>query len=230
MNSKTNRIYRMIKGFIFDLDGVIVDTAKYHYNAWRKLANSLGFDISEEQNENLKGVSRIESLEYILSLGNVTLSEEKILELAELKNTWYVESISHMDKSELLPGSEELIREIKEKGGKVSLGSASKNAQRILHATGLVEYFDAVIDGTKTTESKPHPQVFLMGAEALQLPPEECVVFEDSINGVKAANAGGFFSIGVGEEQILHEADLIIPSLNGITVDFLSNSFLQTNH
>jgi len=218
----------MIRGYIFDLDGVIVDTAKYHYNAWRKLANSLGFDITEEQNENLKGVSRLESLEYILSLGGLHFSDEKKAEMAELKNSWYVDSISDMDKSELLPGSEDLIKEIKEAGLKISLGSASKNSLRILKATGLIDYFDAIIDGTKTTESKPHPQVFLMGAEALDLPPNECIVFEDSINGIKAANTGGFVSIGVGDADILGEADFVIPSLDGVTVASLNESIFQT--
>lgn len=213
----------MIKGYIFDLDGVIVDTAKYHYNAWRKLANTLGFDITEEQNENLKGVSRVESLEYILTLGNLNFSDKDKAKMAVLKNTWYVDSISNMNESELLPGSAELIKEIKELGLKVSLGSASKNALRILKATGLIKYFDAIIDGTKTTESKPHPQVFLMGAEALGLDPAECIVFEDSINGIKAANTGGFVSIGVGDSEVLKESDFVIPSLEGVTVDTLKN-------
>ncbi|MEM9546360.1 MAG: beta-phosphoglucomutase [Bacteroidota bacterium] len=217
----------MIKGYIFDLDGVIVDTAKYHYNAWRKLANSLGFDVTEEQNENLKGVSRLESLEYILSIGNLHFSDKKKAEMSELKNSWYVDSISNMDKSELLPGSEDLIKEIKAAGLSVSLGSASKNSQRILKATDLIGYFDAIIDGTKTTESKPHPQVFLMGAEALNLSPEECIVFEDSINGIKAANAGGFVSIGVGDASILHEANVVIPSLDGVTIKSLNDALFQ---
>lgn len=217
----------MIRGYIFDLDGVIVDTARYHYDAWRKLANSLGFDISEEQNENLKGVSRTESLEYILSLGNLHFSDEKKAEMAELKNSWYVDSISDMDNSELLPGSEALIKEIKASSLKISLGSASKNALRILQSTGLIDYFDAIIDGTKTTESKPHPQVFLMGASALNLTPSECVVFEDSINGIKAANKGGFVSVGVGDRNVLHEADIVIPSLENVTVNSLNESIFQ---
>lgn len=217
----------MIKGYIFDLDGVIVDTAKYHYNAWRKLANTLGFDISEEQNENLKGVSRTESLEYILTLGNLHFSEDEKTKMAILKNSWYVDSISNMNESELLPGSAELIKEIKLLGLKVSLGSASKNALRILEATGLIEYFDAIIDGTKTTESKPHPQVFLMGAEALNLDPKECIVFEDSLNGVKAAKKGGFVSIGVGDKDVLKESDYVISSLEGVTVDSLNNIVSQ---
>ena len=217
----------MIKGYIFDLDGVIVDTAKYHFNSWRKLANSLGFDITLEQNENLKGVSRKESLEYILSIGGMDFSKQEKAEMAELKNSWYVDSISNMDESELLPGSAELIREIRALDLKISLGSASKNSMRILNATDLIQYFDAVIDGNKTTESKPHPQVFLMGAEALALNTNECIVFEDSINGIKAANTGGFVSIGVGDKDILHEADIVIPSLEGITVDHLNNAIAE---
>lgn len=213
----------MIKGYIFDLDGVIVDTARYHYNAWRKLANNLGFDITETQNENLKGVSRRESLEYILNLGDLNFPEKEKLKMTAIKNTWYVDSISNMDKSELLPGAENLIKEIKSKGLKVSLGSASKNATRILEATGLIDYFDAIIDGNNTTESKPHPQVFLLGAEALKFKPEQCIVFEDSFNGIKAANAGGFTSIGVGDKHILHEADFVIPSLKDVTVASLEN-------
>ena len=217
----------VIKGYIFDLDGVIVDTAKYHYNAWRKLANTLGFDITEEQNENLKGVSRTESLEYILSLGNLNFSDSEKAEMAELKNSWYVDSISNMDMSELLPGSADLIKEIKQNNLKLSLGSASKNSVRILTATGLLDYFDAIIDGTKTTESKPHPQVFLMAAEALNLKPEECIVFEDSINGIKAANAGGFISIGVGDKNVLSEADHNIPSLEHMTLEKIGDFVYQ---
>lgn len=208
-----------IKGYIFDLDGVIVDTAKYHYNAWRRLANKLGFDITEEQNENLKGVSRKESLEYILSIGNVSFPDNEKIKLAELKNSWYVESISNMDHSELLPGALELLKELESQNLGISLGSASRNSERILRSTGIYEMFDAVIDGTKTTESKPHPQVFLMGAEALNLKPEECVVFEDSINGVKAANTGGFVSIGVGNAETLNEADFVLSDLSGCTIE-----------
>ena len=207
-----------IKGYIFDLDGVIVDTAKYHYNSWRRLANKLGFDITEEQNENLKGVSRKESLEYILSIGETSIPEKEKIKLTELKNSWYVESISDMDDSELLPGALDLLKDIKAKKLGIALGSASKNSVRILKSTGIYDYFDAIIDGTKTTESKPHPQVFLMGAEALKLKPEECVVFEDSINGVKAANTGGFISIGVGNEDILNHADFVLPDLDQCTI------------
>ncbi|MFT4536082.1 MAG: beta-phosphoglucomutase [Saprospiraceae bacterium] len=207
-----------IKGYIFDLDGVIVDTAKYHYASWRRLANKLGFDITEEQNENLKGVSRKESLEYILSIGGVSIPEKEMIKLTELKNSWYVESISGMDDSELLPGALNLLKDIKAKNLGLALGSASKNSVRILKSTGIYHMFDAIIDGTKTTESKPHPQVFLMGAEALKLKPQDCVVFEDSINGVKAANTGGFISIGVGSAEILNHAHFVLPDLDKCTI------------
>jgi len=217
-----------IKGYIFDLDGVIVDTAKYHYNSWRRLANKLGFDITEEQNENLKGVSRKESLEYILGIGKLVFSDKEKSKLAELKNSWYVESISDMDSSELLPGALDLLKDIKDKGYKISLGSASKNSERILKATGIIDMFDAIIDGTKTTESKPHPQVFLMGATALGLDSSECVVFEDSINGIKAANTGGFISIGVGDKETLHEASFVLQDLSNCTVDSLDEQIAQT--
>jgi len=216
-----------IKGYIFDLDGVIVDTAKYHYNSWRRLANKLGFDITEEQNENLKGVSRKESLEYILELGKMTFSDKEQVKMAELKNQWYVQSISGMDASELLPGSKNLLEDIKNLGLSVSLGSASKNSVRILESTGIISLFDAIIDGTKTSKSKPHPQVFQMGAEALGLGPEECVVFEDSINGIKAANTGGFISIGVGDAEVLKEADFVLPNLAGVTVESLAEQIMN---
>lgn len=207
-----------IRGYIFDLDGVIVDTAKYHYNSWRKLANNLGFDITMEQNENLKGVSRTESLEYILQLGGREFPENDKMKMAELKNSWYVKSISNMDASELLPGAKELLEDIKQSNCKIALGSASKNSLRILKATGILDYFEAIIDGTKTTKSKPDPQVFLMGAEAIGLSPSECVVFEDSINGIKAANTGGFVSIGVGDKDTLHESDFVLPGLENTSV------------
>lgn len=219
----------IIQGYIFDLDGVIVDTAKYHYNAWRRLANSMGFDITIEQNENLKGVSRKESLEYILSLGGKTVSEKDQEDMAALKNEWYVESISNMDESELLDGAVDILKELKAKNLKIALGSASRNSRRILQATKIIDYFDAIIDGTVTTESKPHPQVFLMGAEALGLDPEQCVVFEDSINGVKAANTGGFLSIGVGSVDILIEADHVIDGLHQTSVAHIEEQARETD-
>jgi len=208
----------MIKGYIFDLDGVIVDTAKYHYQSWNRLAQKIGFSITEEQNENLKGVSRMESLEYILTLGEHSITQDEKVKLAQLKNQWYVELISDLDQSEILPGAKEFLIELNEEGLSVALGSASRNSVRILTGLGIINLFDEIIDGNKTTKSKPHPQVFLMGAKALQLAPSECVVFEDSINGVKAANKGGFTSVGVGDVEILNEADYIVSDLSDMTI------------
>jgi len=211
----------MVKGYIFDLDGVLVDTAKYHYDSWRQLANSLGFDITLEQNEELKGVSRMESLEFILNIGGKSMSTREKMKLAALKNKWYVDKIASMDASELLPGTKELLEDIQKCNGKIALGSASKNSVKILKATGIYKYFEVIIDGNKTTESKPHPQVFLMGAKALGLEPRECIVFEDSKKGVEAANTGGFISIGIGDDQSLADADYNLKNLKDVKVDRL---------
>lgn len=218
----------MFKGYIFDLDGVIVDTAKYHYEAWNRLANKIGFSITEEQNENLKGVSRMESLQYILTLGEHYIADNELAKLADLKNTWYVELISNLQQSEILPGAKELLLELKASDCKVALGSASKNSVRILTGLDIIHLFDEIIDGNKTTKSKPHPQVFLMGAEALGLQPKECVVFEDSINGVEAANTGGFMSVGVGDAETLKNADIVVPDLAGLTMTQIEELVSQT--
>ncbi len=156
-----------IKACIFDLDGVIVDTAKYHYLAWKRLANELGFDFTEKDNEKLKGVSRMESLEILLNLGNIKVDEETKLKLAEKKNNWYRELISKMDESEILPRVKEFINELKNSNIKVAIGSSSKNTMTILNSIKMTDFFDAIIDGNKITKAKPDPEVFLLGAEAL---------------------------------------------------------------
>lgn len=211
----------MIKGCIFDLDGVIVDTAKYHFQAWRQLANELGFDFTEAENEKLKGVSRVESLKLILSWGGVEKSPEEQAELAARKNEWYVELISNMTPAEILPGVKEFLDELKHRGIKIALGSASKNAPAILEQIQLTSYFDAIIDGTKTTRSKPDPQVFQLGAEALELQPSEAVVFEDAEKGIEAALNGGFWAVGVGDPANLGKAHLVIPGFQHFNFDKL---------
>jgi beta-phosphoglucomutase len=207
-----------LKACIFDLDGVLVDTARYHYQAWNRLADKLGFEISEEENEKLKGISRMESLDQILKLGGVTYSDDEKIKLAALKNSWYVELISDMDESELLEGVTTLLKELKKNDIKICLGSASKNAKSILKSTKIIKYFDALVDGTDTTQSKPDPQVFLIGAERLNLNPKDIIVFEDAVSGVQAANTGGFYSIGVGDEAVLTEARKVIKGVSEITV------------
>lgn len=215
----------MIKACIFDLDGVIVDTAKYHYQAWNRLAEELGFSITHEQNELLKGVSRMESLNVILGLGGKTLTEDEKILYCERKNSWYVEFINTMDESEILPGAVELLDELIKEGIKVGLGSASKNSVMLLTKLGIIDRFEVIIDGTKTTESKPHPQVFLMGAEALGVAPEDTIVFEDSVSGIEAAKRGNFMSVGIGSEDQLSNADIIFTGLDQINLVRLGHAF-----
>jgi len=208
-----------IKACIFDLDGVIVDTAVYHYKAWKRLANELGFDISEEQNEKLKGVSRMRSLELILQWGGITKTEAEQEELATKKNGWYVEMISHMTPAEILPGAKEFLETCRAAGLKTALGSASKNSMTILDKINLAYLFDAVIDGNHV--SKPKPEVFLKGAEALNVMPADCVVFEDAIAGIEAAINGGMKAVGIGSPKVLTEADLVVSGLNEMSLEKL---------
>lgn len=205
----------MIKGILFDLDGVIVDTAVYHYSAWRRMANELGFDIDEEFNETLKGISRMDSIDRILEKGGVTLPKEEILKLATKKNDWYVEMVEQMTTDEILPGIESIIKQIKDSGLKMALGSASKNAPKILVKIGLMDKFDAIVDGNSVTKSKPDPEVFLKGAEALGLKNEECLVIEDAFAGIEAAHAARMKAIGIGSKENLPNADMNLSSFDG---------------
>ena len=206
----------MIKACIFDLDGVIVDTAKYHYLAWKNLANSIDIDFTEEDNERLKGVSRMRSLGIIMEIGNKTVSEEEMQKLATQKNEEYVSYILKMDDSEILPGVLDFLNELKAANIGIALGSASKNAPTILKQIGLTEYFDAVIDGNSVSKAKPDPEVFLKGAEALNVSPNECIVFEDAEAGVEAALAGGMRCVGIGSEEILGKANLVVKGFQNL--------------
>lgn len=204
-----------IKACLFDLDGVIVDTAKYHYLAWKRLCNELGFDLTEVENESLKGISRVDSLNILLKKGGVELSPEKREVLLVRKNGWYLEYIDAMTTDEILPGVLHFLKAVKASGRRMALGSASKNAMHILETLDIVSLFEAVIDGTKVTRGKPDPQTFLLGAEALGTSPAHCVVFEDAVAGVDAALAGGMYAIGVGEQSVLHKAHKVIPGFDG---------------
>ncbi|MDC7234425.1 MAG: beta-phosphoglucomutase [Spirochaetales bacterium] len=206
-----------IRGVLFDLDGVLVDTAKYHYQAWSQLAESLGFSFTEKDNERLKGVSRQASLEILLSIGNVSLTDKQKENAMAEKNANYVEMISKMTPGGILPGALELLKELREKGIKTALGSASKNAPIILERTGLDQYLDAVVDGNRTSQAKPDPEVFLLGASDLNLKPGECVVFEDAEAGVEAGKAGGMLTVGIGHEDQLGAADALFPNLKGVS-------------
>jgi beta-phosphoglucomutase len=219
-----------IKACIFDLDGVIVDTAVYHYKAWKRLANELGFDFTEEDNEKLKGVSRVCSLELILQWGGVTKTEAEQEELATRKNDWYVEMINHMTPAEILPGAKEFLETCRAVGIKTALGSASKNSTTILNKIYMAGLFDAVIDGNKVSKPKPDPEVFLKGAEALNTVPANCVVFEDAIAGVEAAINAGMKVVGIGSPMVLTGADLVVSGLNEMSLEKLNKLFITTEN
>lgn len=209
------------KAFIFDLDGVIVDTAKYHYLAWQKIANELNIEFTHEHNELLKGVSRVSSLDIILELGKVTASQEDKDRWLVQKNEEYLSYLVDMNESEILPGVFTILKFLKENNQPIALGSASKNARPILEKTGLLSYFDAIVDGNDVTNAKPDPEVFLMAAKLLNIIPENSIVFEDSVAGVQAANIGNMTSIGIGEATTLHEAKYIFNDFTAIDTHFI---------
>jgi beta-phosphoglucomutase len=217
-----------IKACLFDLDGVIVDTARFHYIAWKELANDLGFDLSEEQNEQLKGISRMESLEIILSLGGITLSEEDKLERAAKKNVRYLELCQQMTPDDTLPGVRAFLEELKKASIGIGLGSASKNAKVILERIDMLSYFETLVDGNRVTKGKPDPQVFNLGAADLQVNPADCVVFEDAVAGVQSAKAAGMFAVGIGDRAVLTEADIVVPGFANFGLEDLQQQFKQT--
>lgn len=211
-----------IKAAIFDLDGVIVDTAKYHYLAWKKLAEEMGFEFTLKDNEKLKGVSRMKSLEILLQVGGVQLSDKEKQAAAEKKNKWYVEYISKLDKTSILPGVEKFLQDLKSHEIKIALGSASKNSMIILNNLELVHYFDAIVDGNRVSKAKPDPEVFLLASQELQCKPEECVVFEDAEAGIEAALSGNMKAIGVGSADVLSKAHKVIPDFKNAEIELLN--------
>ena len=211
----------VIKACIFDLDGVIVNTAGYHYEAWKRLCNELGFDFTQEENEELKGISRVESLEILLKKGGITLSDADKEKYMDLKNEWYLDYIDSMGADEILPGVITFLYDVKESGRKIILGSASKNAVTILKRVGLINLFDEIVDGTHVTRGKPHPQTFLLGAEAMRIKPKKCVVFEDSVAGIDAALAAKMYAIGIGDAMVLSKAHRVFPTFEHIRADML---------
>lgn len=217
----------MLKACIFDLDGVVVDTAKYHYLAWKRLANEFGFDFDEHLNEKLKGVSRKESLELILKWANVSISDSEKLDAAKRKNDWYIEYVAKMTAAEILPGVVHFLNELKTNDIRIALGSASRNSMMCLERIGLLNYFDVIVDGNKVETAKPDPEVFLRGATDLGLKPFECVVFEDAQVGIEAANAGGFFSVGVGDALVLKDANLVIKTFENFTLNKLREALIN---
>lgn len=201
-----------MKGYIFDLDGVLVDTAKYHYIAWKTIAKEFNFELTPQHNEQLKGIGREVSLHQILQWAGKTLSETDFTDTALRKNKLYLEQISSIDSSELLSGVLNFLQLLKAHHKKIALGSASRNARLVLERTGILPLFDAIVDGTMVSKAKPDPEVFLKAAEGLGLPPADCCVFEDAPAGVQAAKSAGMKVIGVGNPEVLKAADTVIPN------------------
>jgi beta-phosphoglucomutase len=211
------------KAFIFDLDGVIVDTAKYHYLAWKKIASELGIEFTHEHNELLKGVSRVRSLDIILGLGEVDASQAQKEQWLIQKNEDYLSYLVDMDQSEILPGVMTVLKFLKANQQPIALGSASKNARPILEKTGILSYFDAIVDGNDVSNAKPDPEVFLQAAQKLGISNENSIVFEDSVAGIQAANIASMTSIGIGEASILNEAKFNFKDFTYIDEAFLNS-------
>ncbi|WP_194849998.1 beta-phosphoglucomutase [Nonlabens antarcticus] len=208
------------KAFIFDLDGVVVDTAKFHFVAWQNLASSLDINFTEEENEQLKGVSRVRSLEKILEWGNKKIDKETFEQKLIQKNEEYLKMVETLDQKDILPGVYDFLIHLKKQDQPIALGSASKNARPILKKLGILNMFDAIVDGTDVSKAKPDPEVFLNACKLLNMPSENAIVFEDSIAGIQAANIAGMISIGLGEEKNLSEADEVFRSFLDMPADY----------
>jgi len=218
----------MLEACLFDLDGVLVDTARHHFSAWQRLAQErIGVTFTHHDNEQLKGLSRLESLNYILSKTTQVFSEEEKTQMMQDKNEWYLSLVSELTPNDALPGATLLLQSLKANGIKTALGSASKNAPLIIEKLGIASLLDVVIDGNVVSRSKPDPEVFLKGAEALKVSPASTIVFEDAVSGVAAANAGGFFCVGIGQAVDLPEADFVVTDLSFIDIDLLNNKFFS---
>lgn len=216
------------KGLLFDLDGVLVDTAKYHYLAWKQLADKLSIPFTLQDNERLKGVSRMASFEIILEIGNREMTQEEKEACCAEKNAIYVEYLKKLRADELFPGVREFMEDARKKGYKTALGSASKNSMMILEHLGITDLFDAIIDGTKVSAAKPDPEVFVAGARELGLPNEECIVFEDAVAGVEAAHRGNMAAVGIGTREALPAAEIVIPGLDGYLIDDITRMLLES--
>lgn len=221
-----------MKAVIFDLDGVITDTASYHFKAWKQLAASIGIEIDEEFNEQLKGISRLESLERILLKGDKLehYSPEDVHRLAEQKNEEYKELINGLTSADILPGILPFLKELKENGMKIALASASKNAPFILEKLGIAQYFDTIVDPASLAKGKPAPDIFLKAAAQLSVHPQDCVGIEDAPAGVEAIYSASMVSIGIGSQEQLEKANLVLPSTKELNVEIVKKAWEDHVH
>ncbi|GGG56393.1 beta-phosphoglucomutase [Croceivirga lutea] len=215
----------MIKGFIFDLDGVITDTAELHFQAWKNLADQVGWNFDREVNEKLRGVSRMDSINIIRAHNNAEVDQEELIELANKKNAIYVESLNQITPDDYLEGAEGLLKNLRVEGFLVALGSASKNSTKVLQQLQANKYFDVIGDGNSVSKSKPAPDIFLYGAEKLGLKPEQCIVYEDAESGVDAAKAGGFYAVGIGPKERVGHADVRFDTMKEATLFEIKSKF-----
>lgn len=219
----------MLKAVIFDLDGVITDTAEWHYLAWKQLANSIGIDFNREFNEELKGISRMESLEKILQFGGRAdhFSEDEKEQLATRKNTKYVELLTEMEPEHIFPGVKEFLNELKDHGIGIGLASASKNAPAILNALKITDYFQTIINPDEVANGKPAPDIFLRAAEKLSVLAEECIGIEDSTAGISAIKDAGMYAVGVGTYEKMTEAgaDLVLQTTQELKLEVMLRKF-----
>ena len=213
-------------GVIFDLDGVIVDTAKHHFVAWQQLAQSQGWSFTIQDNEQLKGLSRVRSLELILEWNKAQISPEVFDRLLIEKNERYLNMIADMDASERLPDVQRVLQTFKKHGCKIALGSASKNARPILDKIELTSYFDVIVDGTNVSKAKPDPEVFLQAANQLGIAPKDCVVFEDAVAGIQAAKAAGMRAYGIGAPELLTQADRVFNDFTELDDPFIEQNII----
>ena len=216
----------MVKAFIFDLDGVLVDTAKYHYLAWKRLSEELGLQFNLHDNEMLKGVSRTKSFEIILGLNNREMSAEEIDKYCAIKNSYYLDYINNLKQEELMAGVREFLECARNNGFKIALGSASKNSMLILEKLNILDLFDAIVDGRVVKNAKPDPEIFLKGAEELGVEPGECIVFEDSLAGITAAHNGGMKAIGVNNNDIRPYCDYYIDNFISAEAIYMARKVL----
>jgi beta-phosphoglucomutase len=212
----------LIDGCIFDLDGVIVDTAHYHFIAWKRLADELGITFTEQDNERLKGVSRMDSMSILLEIGGLHMDLTHQTELADKKNVWFVDFVEKMQPEEIFPGVKQLLKKLRSKGVKIALASSSKNARRVLQLLDIEGEFDAIVDGNMIINTKPDPEIFLLAASRIHIDPKQCLVFEDAEAGVEAALAAGMKCIGIGSMQQLGKAHKILSKTADFDINDLS--------
>lgn len=218
-----------IRAFIFDLDGVLTDTAEYHFLAWKALAEEMGVPFNQADNEQLKGVDRMGSLRFILNKGGLNLSEVEMLQLADKKNRHYQQLIAGMSRADLFKGVTGLFNALNARNIAIGLASASKNAAIVLERLGITTAFDYVADASQVKQGKPHPEIFLTVADALHIPPAQCVGIEDSLAGLQAIIDAGMHSVGIGDARVLHQADRVYAHIHDLELDEVLNQVADTD-